>query len=1160
MDEARCESSVSDRIRSFISPDSTVDKLDRGKKSMKHLSESSDALAASLEQSSCWYRAATLTERTACWSGQDAAHLLLRENGRKEKAEHALQGWKARRPFSTGTYFAERLAMDSITEQDLLALLQEPLESLQERLGNPTAPDWIIDLLEALQTDLTAFPSEEEQEKTFQGFSILQPFAPLLYRSVANLHIAIQNLVQEYEVLPFDPQTILSLLLSNLFQQIRSQVSKTVVLELNIARLRGQLQGENPQERFQEYLRLLRQRSHLLPLLQEYCVLVRHVLRSSQLWAENSQTFLQRLCADWQEIRTSFTPEQDPGTLTAIVGGAGDPHRGGQSVMILTFHAGWQLVYKPRTLAIDAHFQELLAWLNTQGTHPPFRLLKLITKASHGWTEFIVPGDCASEEEVRRFYERQGGYLAILYVLEASDFHHENVMAGGEYPLLIDLEALLQPRFSQDEGGITLAQQALDHSVLHSGLLPMHIFGDREGERFDISGLALQSEGQLSPLPFPQWEGEGTDEMRLVRKHIEMKRGYNCPRLHNQDVQPLDYLEQIVSGFTALYRLLLTNREALRVNWLPRFAQDEIRSVPRATRAYALLVRESFHPNQLRDGLKRERFFDYLWMDVPGRPILKRLIPAERADLLQGDIPLFTTHPESRDIWTSRGECLPEFFERSGLELVYERLQRLSEQDLFRQVWLIRASFVSKAGERTPPVSHQPERSSRALYQGVEDRALPLQDTGAGLVEALLAEAQAIGDWLCAHALQDEEQADWFGIDSVGKRVWQVTRAGLDLSSGLPGILLFLAYLGQLTKEARYTALAQAGVRTLRKFLESMPTFLEHIGIGAFTGLGSCIYLFSHLAPLWQDRSLLQEAEELVRHLPELIKKDEQYNLVDGAAGCLASLLSLYSVAPSEQTLQMGKLCGEHLLFHSQLRPEGLVWEVQQQEGLLSGFSHGVAGIAWSLLRLAAVSGEERFRAAAGAALNYEHRVFSAEQDNQFGRRKCLDNTEPQANPAESAVRDEAHSGMSWSSGAPDIALGRLVSLSDLDDAMMRAELETALETTLTQGFGYSHEQVGPNHSLAHGDCGNLEVVLVAAQKVGTVQLHEALERQKAQLLENIQQCGWIMGVPLNVPTPGLMLGLAGMGYQCLRLAEPERVPSVLSLAPSSADHLPPER
>src|SRR5579884_1735841 len=109
--------------------DNTVDKLDRGKKTMKHLSESSDALASSLEQSACWYRAATLPERIAHWSVQDATH-LLRDNDRKEKAEHALQSWKARKPFSTGSFFAERLAMDGITEQDLLALLQEPPEAL----------------------------------------------------------------------------------------------------------------------------------------------------------------------------------------------------------------------------------------------------------------------------------------------------------------------------------------------------------------------------------------------------------------------------------------------------------------------------------------------------------------------------------------------------------------------------------------------------------------------------------------------------------------------------------------------------------------------------------------------------------------------------------------------------------------------------------------------------------------------------------------------------------------------------------------------------------------------------------------------------------------------------------------------------------------------
>ena len=37
--------------------------------------------------------------------------------------------------------------------------------------------------------------------------------------------------------------------------------------------------------------------------------------------------------------------------------------------------------------------------------------------------------------------------------------------------------------------------------------------------------------------------------------------------------------------------------------------------------------------------------------------------------------------------------------------------------------------------------------------------------------------------------------------------------------------------------------------------------------------------------------------------------------------------------------------------------------------------------------------------------------------------------------------------------------------------------------------------------------------------------------------------------MPLGVETPGLMTGLAGIGYGLLRLAAPERVPNVLGLA-----------
>jgi lantibiotic modifying enzyme len=51
-------------------------------------------------------------------------------------------------------------------------------------------------------------------------------------------------------------------------------------------------------------------------------------------------------------------------------------------------------------------------------------------------------------------------------------------------------------------------------------------------------------------------------------------------------------------------------------------------------------------------------------------------------------------------------------------------------------------------------------------------------------------------------------------------------------------------------------------------------------------------------------------------------------------------------------------------------------------------------------------------------------------------------------------------------------------------------------------------------------------------------------------LLESIEQQGWVTGIPQGVETPGLMVGIAGIGYALLRLAAPEQVPSVLLLEP----------
>src|SRR5437764_4803357 len=261
-----------------------------------------------------------------------------------------------------------------------------------------------------------------------------------------------------------------------------------------------------------------------------------------------------------------------------------------------------------------------------------------------------------------------------------------------------------------------------------------------------------------------------------------------------------------------------------------------------------MMLDESFHPNVLRDALDRDRFFDRLWVGVEQQPDLSRIIAAERADLLAGDVPLFPTRPDWRALFTSRGETITDFFEESGLDVVSKRIQQLEEQDLEKQIWIIRASFTS-------------------VTLGTEQAAMPrlrLHPSQSSVTyERLITAASSVGDRLCKLALHGEESVGWVGVDIMQDREWHLLPTSTDLYSGTSGIALFLAYLGFLTDEERYTTLARVALASTRSQVARQKEKPEVAGIGAFQGLGAFIYLLSHLGTLWNDSTLYQEAEEL---------------------------------------------------------------------------------------------------------------------------------------------------------------------------------------------------------------------------------------------------------------------------------------------------------
>lgn len=1065
-----------------------------------------------------YLRALTLSERIALLrSGQSTASRPVIHAGR---AQRRIRRWRSQPPFTDHSYFSQRLASDRITEGELLRVLGEPGEVIAARL--PDIPSWLTELDEAYKPEAfqTArngdfpLPAALRENKT-SGF--LELIAPLMTRGRDRVRKGLETLKTRFPDAPFETTSTLDALCENLPAQLIRMLAPTMVLELNVARLQGALSGNTPEERFDSFLQYLRGSNAAASILETYPALAHQLVNRINKWVDFGLQFIEHLCADWSAIQVTFGADAQRGRLSKVHGGLGDTHNGGKAVLMVEFERGWKLVYKPRSMAVDLHFQQLLAWLNDHGSHPPFLTTKIIDRGSHGWSEYVTSSGCDTPEEVVRFYERQGGYLALLYALEAVDFHYENLIASGEHPVLVDLESLFHPRVTQPDfkDPDLLAADVIDHSVVRVGLLPRRIWAEGAAEGIDLSGFGAAG-GQLTPQAVPHWERGGTDEMHIAQKRMVIKAATNRPTIGGSDVNALDYGEAIIAGFTRMYRLLVDHRDELLSpdGPLSRFANDQMRILLRPTRTYGELLHGSFHPDFLGDALERDRYFDQLWMGVEPDSYLTRVISAEREALHDGDIPMFTTLPSSRDVWPNAGEPVNDFLEQSGMELVRRRLELMGDRDFTQQLWFIRASLATlSVGKKE---SRYGANASEAGDEVDADR--------------LIAAARSVGDRLAALAVCAGDEATWIGLTGSSEGSWSLAPLGVSTYDGLAGVALFLGHLGAITGEARYESLAHAALRTVRRKVKQQSALTS---VGGFAGWGGIIYTFAHLGTLWNEPALFDEAKAIVKFLPEFIERDEDFDIVGGSAGCIAGLLSLYRCVPSDDVLAVAVRCGDRLLECARPAGAGLGWTGRSTAGVsLAGFSHGAAGIAWALLELSAITREGQFRAAAMKAMEFERGIFSAADGNW-----------PDLRNTDSANRFM----VAWCHGAPGIGIARLRSLSHIDDVKIREEVDVALRTTFDSGFGR-------NHSLCHGDLGNLDLILETNEESNDPRLSSHLNRQVAMVLESINQNGWICGTPQGVETPGLMIGLAGIGYQLLRLAEPARVPSILALAPPHAE------
>jgi type 2 lantibiotic biosynthesis protein LanM len=904
----------------------------------------------------------------------------------------------------------------------------------------------------------------------------------------------------------------------SLYTLLHGKVSRLLVLELNAARVTRRLNGENSEQRWQQFLDLSSEQSFWDDLATHYPALSRvdaivrkrctATLRFAQRWSIDRRR-LESLCA------------AGPGELNELSFGAGDSHRAGSTVAIVRGE-GWRVVYKPRSLAIDSALRGFVAQLaGDDGSAVNIRIPAAIDCGDYGWVEFVDHRFAAGNEELLSFYRGIGHLLALMRLLSGSDLHAENVIAHGGSPVVVDCETLFTPKIPPSPSGygkaFDRAGELIGRTVLSVGLLPGRGFG------LGWRGVDLSAVGMLPGQQPMQQQlgilGAGSDEARVGAILVEAPVSQNHP---SPRPALAEYWPEVLRGFDELTATLqrLDAAGSLRAR-LQVFEDCRIRVVVRATEVYAEIARMLWHPVSLHNPEPaRQRAFGLLEkmaVNSSVAPSDPAVINAEIDELLEGDIPYFSAVVREGRLCGPGGTgWLPP------CQLVEAALEDWRSADFALEQKVIQASLVSayiNDGWKSPGTS-----------------VLRTHGRGGDLEARRRRQTAQIVQSIVTNAIQaDDGTVTWIApvLTATG---WSVQPLQQDLYNGISGLAVLLGAYMRETAAGRADAIPEldklfaAALHTLhldqakRERLRDEGLRVRPLPPGAYLGLGSQIWTYIVLAHWELDGGDgLQRARKLADQVPAAAAVDDIYDLLSGSAGAIVPLLMLAGKTGDESYVRIASQLGDLLHERAKHRNGQAYWTNTLAPEGIGGFAHGSTGIGWALTRLARATGSARYEQLAQEAFAFEDALFDEEEQNWRDLR----------------MLDDARTAAQWCHGAVGIGLAHLNLDSTLTHASTRERVRRAAAATWRLGMGL-------NHCACHGDLGAWELLdhaitaREAPKDLSTTYLLDII-------LTSLEQDGPSFGMGRSAFTPGLLPGVGGVAYQLLRAHPETDLPSILT-------------
>ncbi len=840
---------------------------------------------------------------------------------------------------------------------------------------------------------------------------------------------------------------------NHLEKQLEAICLRTLIVEMHRCKDAGELKGKDREEEYTYFCTNIVGTDEFREALKSrYPVLERCINEKAGQMTAFYTGVIHCFCQERAEIGNEILAGESISKITRIFGDFSDVHQNGKQVLKLEIDEKWYILFKPRKMENEKIYQEMLEWMEIHTGISQYRY-SFLSYENHSWSSIVEYKACITEDQVKRYYQRLGVQLFLAYLLGTKDLHYENLIACGEFPVLIDLETLLHTQ--NHKKADTIKDEIcfrLSESVLYTGLLPIYRW-NQGGKGINASAIACV-EGQRYPFQIPVVVNAGTSDMQIQYANPVFRKSKNLVNLNGYYQSPLHYEEDIVQGFMNGYEQVMENKSKFR-RIIEKLEDTKSRFLVADTQRYSMLLSSSYHPSLLMNHTERQKFLYSMWKGRDDGE--KEIVESEVRALLRGDIPYFIYNVSNRNLYASDGGYIEDYFSAPVIRNVYDKLALLCIADMEKQCEYIRLSLnlMPQNKENFENKVYYVEERNDEESQGKEEKAGKIQSFKERLLKyAVWNKSQTEVSWCVA------------AFSSRGNYSWNIRPMNFYLYEGLAGMLLLTHELGE---EKLYQTLKNMLFRYTDRGRMN-PKNLSTSKTGMYNGESSLLYAYLMLYSEKKEQEYLEYARKHAEIVGKMLKEDQFYDLINGNAGAAHVFLQLYRATGENKYLKMAEYSIEIIEKRAVNCQRGIGWITEEEMLPMAGMAHGNSGILMPVFSLWTMTGKRKYEQLAEQIWLYEDSLYDTELQNWRDMRVI--------------GGESAADAVAWCHGAGGVLLSRINCRQKLDADNIK--WKERLERDIARAYAKLKKWwKRDSWSLCHGNYGNLEILKKGAEVMG---------------------------------------------------------------------------